>query len=362
MMRKFRRLHWFFQVIIPVSILVLISFFLAFIAPQMLPTNKITSGERYGIIFQNEQWSGDIRIVGDVYTMPGVTITIDPGTHINVAKKGDVFNLDFTPSHLKSGINTGPDTPEVKSGEPFFDEGQKISMQFAHLFVWGTSDRPVVWSSPDHPGSSYDINNIVVNDGEIHFVQFSNYRKLQITGSVIVKNSSFTNTSTCALCVVRGNPTIEWNTFSKNMREDIYVHFASPMIKHNSFNESEEGIFIDGDGRNTVVLTDNKFYLPGKTAVKINLGEEGGVITRNTFLNGDIFLPCNSNVRLSQNVIRGNVFFYQLQGCNGNYTLDANYWEMVDKPEKVLQARVKGTTPTFQVFMPYILTKPPFAY
>ena len=48
------------------------------------------SKPKFGEITRNTSWKGEISVIGDIRVMEGVTLTVEPGTTINIAVGGDV--------------------------------------------------------------------------------------------------------------------------------------------------------------------------------------------------------------------------------------------------------------------------------
>ena len=189
--KKIFEIHWFIPIISAFVFLVVWIVFVAFDLPRVLPTASVSGGEVYGIIFRNQVWQGNIIISGDLITLPGVLVTILPGTNITVLKSGDKFNLDFSLQHTKDGVNTELVNHGVENGEPFLNEREKIHIRIHNIYVQGNIGKPVRINSADPMGSPYDINEIEFDNGEMNFLELSNYRKLEIGPNVIVKNSIF---------------------------------------------------------------------------------------------------------------------------------------------------------------------------
>lgn len=352
-------MHWFFKSILVFSTLILSWLVLAFILPEILPTKNISNTKIYGLIIQKQIWQGEINVIGDLITVPGATVTLKPGTHVSVSRNNDRSNFDLLPAHLKSGINNNGEDHGVKKGEPFWDEKNKIQLRFSALFAEGNAKNKITISSDDPKGSPYDINLISISRGQINYVQFSNYRKLLIGSNVSVLNNEFLNTGDCAICVDKGGPKIENNTFKSSVREYIVVGVASPIISKNRFLESSgDGLLFHGIALTNVIVSDNYFQIPSKKAIKVIAVNEGGVITRNLFSTGDIELPCNSKVKLVNNSIYTKLIFSNIGNCEGIFTIDENYWDIKDK-DSILKSRIVGLSEKYKVELSKVLMKTP---
>ena len=112
--------HWFINLSLAAIALILLTLFVFYIIPRILPETKFSNTKRNGIIFQDEVWSGVITITGDIWSVPGAKVTVVPGTKILVSRQ-DNFNLNFSPWDLRSGMNLGKESFGVKNGELFRD-------------------------------------------------------------------------------------------------------------------------------------------------------------------------------------------------------------------------------------------------
>lgn len=359
MLFKLISLHWFLKTMFIISLIFLGWLFIAVILPLILPAKIIKDSEVSGVIIQSEIWQGEIRVVGDLVTAPSTKITVMPGTKVFISKTGDKFNLDFNIEHQKIGINTGKDLVDVRHGEPFWDEKEKVQLHFYNLEVEGNARSRVVFSSGSGDGSPYDINLIEVKNGQINYADFSNYRRLEIGRQVKITNSSFENTGECAICVSKGKPSIVQNTFKVNQRSYIDVGDGAPDISKNQFWDSlGDGIVYNGGISAVVKVSDNFFQMPAKNTIKILSFDEGGFISGNFFSSGNITLSCGSKIRLEQNVIKIKVIFSNTSDCSGEYVIGANYWEIND-PKSVLDSRIVGKSGQFKVVIPVVLQMAP---
>ena len=172
------KLHWFFKFLIVTATLIFLGLSFYFGLPRVLPTQNVKDSEVYGLILSDQVWSGEIRVIGDIFSPTNSTVIVLPGTKIIVAIKGDKSNMDFLPWHRKSGINTGPFTKGVNHSEPFWDEAQKIQIHLNELRVFGNFASPVSFSSDSDNPSAYDFNVLSIRGGKINNGIFSNYRRL----------------------------------------------------------------------------------------------------------------------------------------------------------------------------------------
>lgn len=352
-----KRLHWFFKAWTLIFLIFLIWFSITSLLPKMLSTKEVT-GEIRGIIFQNQIWKGKITVTGDLITLPNVHIEIESGTQIFINNNGDKNNFDLLPWHLKHGINTGPDYHGILTGEPFWDEKEKVQIHISNLIADGTKQQIIITSSSEQ-GSPYDVNLIKISNGEISNVNFSNYRRLEIGPDVKIINSSFETTSECAICILSGSPLISGNTFKNSKRDYLNIIGASPLIKGNKFFESEgDGILVEASKDDVIRLSKNTFQMPSRKVVKILSSEGIGDISYNNFILGDIELPCSSKLKIYNNLIKVKISFRNIGNCSGEYILGENYWE-IENSQDILNARISGTSEKFKVKIPEILKSLP---
>lgn len=353
-----KKLHWFFKVCLLMLFVLMIWFSLTLLSPRILPIKK-ASGEIRGIIFQNQLWYGNIYITGDLITLPNVQIDVKAGTKIFINKNGDKNNFDLFPWHLKNGININEKYHGILTGEPFWDEKEKIQIHFSQLNAKGTDVAPIIFTSAGENGSPYDINLINIQDGELENVEFSNYRRLEIGPEVKLIKSNFENSGDCAVCISRGSPLVLNNTFKRGRSNYIKIISSDPVIKGNRFLESEgDGILIESSVESSIRIFENIFQMPSRRAIKVESAGVRADIFENNFILGDIQLPCNNNVRLFNNLIKVNIVFVSFGGCSGEYTISSNYWEIMSSKD-ILNARISGESDKFKVKIPRILKTPP---
>lgn len=355
---RFKKMHWFLKLFTIFFVLGLF-FTICIILNNILPTEVIKDKEIRGLIFENQIWQGDVWIAGDLIALPTTTITITPGTRVFIARQNDKNNFDFLPWHLKNGVNVGLADHGVLRGEPFWDEGQKVQVRLWNVIAKGNSQNPIVISSDSPFGSPFDINLIRIQLGNFENVSVSNYRRLEIGPDVLIKNSSFKNTGECAICISRGMPSIEGNSFEQSQRFYINVNLASPFINENKFLSSDgDGIFYAGINQSEIKIKKNIFNMPNKKAIVVNVGNIGGSIEQNLFNTGDLEIPCNGKINFISNNIKSRIIFKSSESCKGEYPIGANFWDTTDI-NLVRATKFIGLTKDFKVNVPFILEKSP---
>lgn len=356
-------LHWFIRFLLIVGILTAIWFFVSEVAPRILPEKYVRNTNRWGIIFRNERWSGEVHVKGDIWAMPGTTVTIEPGTKVLVAESHDKFNLNLAPWYWKSGLNTGEGKFGVRNGELFWDERQKIHLDFGKLLAIGTKEQPII-IRPDinREASPYDFNGITIHQGVLSNVSISNYRKLAIKGAVNIQDSVLKNSADCSICVEYSNPSVFNNTFDSTIRQYIFIVGGNPQITNNTFLSSPKGkgIVVDPQISGVPIISNNNFEI-GPIALEFLSGseEKGGTVSYNIFSgNSMIQIPCDSRVQITQNDIKGLVSLASSGNCVGVMTLGPNYWQSPDI-KGILREKIIGKEASFKVLLPQVLTNPP---
>lgn len=355
------RPHWFIRLSLLVIFLALLWVFVGFILPRLLPVASVSNTSKSGFIFRREEWSGEIKVKGDIWAFPGTTVSVKPGSQILVSKEGDNFNLHWVPWELRSGLNTGNERLGVKNGELYFDERQKIQIHLAKFFVWGTKEQPVeIRSDETRPGSPYDFNVIQMDEGILSNVTMSNYRKFLVGDKVTIRESEFKTVGECAICVEYVSPSILKNTFKGALRTNILVVGGSPKINDNLFAGVGEGITVNPKRFGAPVIYHNNFEVEG-VALRFLTGSEkvGGAVALNDFAGPSaITIPCDSRVKFVQNFIKGVLRLAPSGNCVGSMVLGPNYWLSGDR-QAILREKIVGREQRFEVLLPSVLQSSP---
>lgn len=329
--------------------------------PRILPVDLVSNTSKSGLIFRREEWSGEIKVKGDIWAMPGTTVSVKPGSKILVVKEGDSFNLHWMPWELRSGLNTGEESFGVDNGELYWDERQKIQIHLSKFFVWGTKEQPVeIRSEETRPGSPYDFNVIKMDEGILSNVRMSNYRKFIVGDKVTIRESEFKNVGECAVCAEYVSPSIFKNSFEGTLRTNILVIGGSPKINDNLFTGSGEGITVDPKKIGAPIIYHNNFEL-GAVALKFLTGSEtvGGAVALNDFSGPSaITIPCDSKVKFVQNQIKGVLKLAPSGNCGGSLVLGPNYWLSKDR-QAILREKIVGREQRFEVLLPSVLQSSP---
>jgi hypothetical protein len=299
--------------------------------------------EKYGIIDQDETWSGTIYIAGDIEVKEGVTLTIMPGTAILVAANSDKNNLfghwecegidDFD---MLQGINDQWENKcGVHRGEPFRDEGNHISIKvFGTLLAVGEPNNRITIKSDAVDPKIYDWNRLEFGNGILSYTIMEYYRILETRegGSAEVSNNVLRNIGECGVCANSSNARIISNEISYAGHELIDMHLNSPTIKNNTLGPNPEhaGIIIDGGNP---LIKNNDMIGGGVHFIDVEGISSNTNITYNTFEEeAQIILGC-SQATIEQNNILSYVSADGI-GCKTN-SIDAthNYWGTTNEDE-----------------------------
>lgn len=354
------QIHWFFKVLIVFTACFLLWVIFYYGIPRIIPAQRVETAEVYGLIFSDQIWGGEIRIIGDIYSPTNSKVTVLPGTKILVAITGDKSNMDLLPWHHKSGVNTGELIKGVRNGEPFWDETEKIQIHLNNLQILGEPGNPVTFTSDSNDPSPYDFNVLKIKSGNITHAAFSNYRRFEAGSDVVIKSSVFKNTGECSLCFETGQPKIDNNNFEDSFRESIWIQKASPEITNNLFiNLKGQGIKIDAKRLSVPQITNNLFEMPQGVALNFISGGqiEDALISRNIFSgNSQIKIACDTKLKIRDNVILGSVSFSN--GCNDSFTFGPNFWGTLD-PRIIMSEKILNKYDKFDIRIPNVLLTPP---
>jgi hypothetical protein len=354
-------MHWFFYFLIGVFLFGWLYLVFAYGIAFIMPSKNVANAAISGLLVRNQIWEGEIEIVGDIMTTPGTKVTIKPGTIVKIQPIGDKFNFHFWPWQLRSGINTGESYHGINTNEPFLDEREKIQVNFSHLEAIGTKQQPIYFRSASVNPSRYDINLISVKHGIIASTMLSHYRRLEIANDVSVRDSVLREVGECAVCIKYGQPSVINNIFEQALRQSVWVEGGNPRIVDNLFsNLNGQGVVVDPMRLGSPVISNNVFEMPGREALVLLTGLETnpGEVQLNRFSGNSVLkIACDSQIKLSQNSILGQVSFIG-NGCGGEYTFGPNFWSVNDV-RTILQERILNKDKEFTIKIPTVLTVPP---
>jgi len=227
------------------------------IIPEEEGPKKVSNTARKGIVFEDEIWSGQIDITGDILIEEGVTLTIFPGTQVIISASKDIQNLfghwecdGIKDYDLLSGKKEeGSESCGIHKGEPYRDEANHISIIIrGTLKAIGTEDNRIVLKSDSLNPTIYDWNRLEIHNGILSYVNIENYRILETKGDdVEISHNNLKNIGECGICA-NSKAKILFNTISYAGHELIDMHNSSPIIRNNYLgpNSDRSCITIDG--------------------------------------------------------------------------------------------------------------------
>lgn len=217
-------------VLLIVVLIILIGGYFVFNKPDG-EVKMISDTSVSGVIDQDEVWSGNISVTGDVEVEKGVTLTILPGTIVTVS----AFNDD-----QHKGNDHPHDPPFPK--DPDRKETQSTVIQINGILnASGTADKKIVFTS-DKKQTTYDWDGLYIAHGRLEYalVEYARYNNIQESSDVVISNSIFRNSLEDCLGIGHARP-------------------VSPQILNNEFyNCGHEG--IDNAG-GSAIIKGNYFHL-----------------------------------------------------------------------------------------------------
>jgi len=156
-----------------------------------------------GIISRDTVWSGEVRIDQDILVLPGVTLKIQPGTH--------VF---FIPTK----------NPRI---EPRFLFTYHELLVQGHLLAQGTLEAPIVFTSAGKTPKMKDWAGIILDNHK--------------SKDSVIQNCRIEYAQVGIYCI-RSSPNIAQNNFKHNETAIIAQKGARPRIKGNTISSGKIGI------------------------------------------------------------------------------------------------------------------------
>ncbi len=221
---------------------------------EILPccgNNKCETGETYeectddcvksGVLNKDETWGGTIHVTGDIDVNPDVTLTILPGTVIEVA--------------LTDDQNKGSDEPQTDiyfPKDPPFYHNEKITITIhGTLNAVGTSDNRIIFTSASENPTTYDWWGIDIFHGRLEYaiVEYGQGNiGIQHSSDVVIANNIIRNSLGCCICIGHSNqvsPQILNNEIYNCGHETIDYAGGSALIKGNYFHSENPEIQPD---------------------------------------------------------------------------------------------------------------------
>ena len=201
---------------------------------------KIYNQNISGKIKQDQIWSGIIHVTGDVEVEEGVTLTILPGTVVEVAAFSD---------DQHGGIDHPHDPNFPKDPDRVETQSTKISV-WGTLNAIGTPDNRIIFTSKSETPTTYDWDGLHISHGRLEYaiVEYARYNNFQESSDVIVANNIIRNILECCICIGHSkpiSPQILNNDIYNCGHEGIDNAGGSPLIKGNYFHRENPEIQPD---------------------------------------------------------------------------------------------------------------------
>jgi hypothetical protein len=211
-----------------------------------------------GIMLQDETWSGEIYITGDIFVPSHITLTIMPGTTVYIAANQDDQNSGG--EHILDEITT--DDP---SAYPNYTKNHINILVQGELVAVGTAEEKITFTSDSKDPQHTDWDGITIKGGSGEMkhciVEYSH------TGPAVHDTSNFT-ISHCTiqhifwggLHAFSGSPVFEYNYLNDFGHEALDTHKASPIIKNNYISHARSGFvfnYYDLDSGEPIIFENN---------------------------------------------------------------------------------------------------------
>ena len=183
-----------------------------------------------GVINEDEVWGGKIHVTGDVWVKEGATLTILPGTVIEVAAMSDD----------QHGGEDKPHDPPFPKDPDRTETNSTMILIFGILNASGTPDNMIVFTSDSDEPTTYDWDGLSINHGKLEYaiVEYARYNNFQESSDVVVANSIIRNSLECCICIGHSkliSPQILNNDIYNCGHEGIDYAGGSAIIKGNYF-------------------------------------------------------------------------------------------------------------------------------
>ncbi len=216
--------------------------------------NQNISGE----IREDQIWSGNIYVTGDITVIDGVNLTILPGTVIEVALTDDQ-NHFFGSDQPITDIYFPKDPP--------FYEKQKITIAIHGILnATGTPDNKIIFTSESENPTTYDWHGLYISHGRLEYalVEYAQGNiGIQHGSDVVLSNNIIRNSLTCCICIGHSNqlsPQILNNDVYNCGHEGIDYVGGSALIKGNYFHSENPEIQPDPlRGENGIIVYENAY-------------------------------------------------------------------------------------------------------
>ncbi len=231
-----KRLIFIITLLVSIFIIILM---VGYIQQEKSPV-KIHNQNISGEIKQDQIWSGTIHVTGDIEVEEEVTLTILPGTVVEVTAFSD---------DQHSGIDQPHDPPFPKDPDRIETRSTKIIIR-GTLNAIGTPSDKIIFTSDSKNPTTYDWDGLHISQGRLEYiiVEYARYNNIQESSDVIINNSIFRNILECCICIGHSEPVspqIVNNDIYNCGHEGIDYAGGSALIKGNHFHRENPEIQPD---------------------------------------------------------------------------------------------------------------------
>ncbi len=245
-------------------LLLLLSFLFSLQALSVKVEGSITTS---GILFQDEVWSGEVHVTGDVVIPEGITVTVRAGTTITFMPNGsdndvkipvlDILGIDKCNLIVKGDLRIeGKKGNEVVIGGFLHDLDKQTAITWGGIIFEGTNiDSIIEYSEITHADvavictgfSIPRITNNTIADNDVGIMTFD------LSSPRVTSNRIHNNTLWSISCYDYSFPMINYNII-ENSEVGIGCEDSSlPIIQYNTFGSNSVDILIQGDSNPTEV-------------------------------------------------------------------------------------------------------------
>ncbi|MFH1424196.1 MAG: right-handed parallel beta-helix repeat-containing protein [archaeon] len=233
-----------------------------------------------GVLNKDDVWGGTIHVTGDINVIEGATLTILPGTIIEVAAMSD---------DQHGGVDHPHDPPFPKDPDRIETKSTRI-MIAGTLNASGTQDNKILFTSDSDTPTTYDWDGLSINHGKLEYaiVEYSRYNNFQESSDVVLANSIIRNSLECCICIGHNkpiSPQILNNEIYNCGHEGIDYAGGSSLIKGNYFHLGDRSLQPDPDrGGVGIVIYKNAYPVVEENVIE---GQYAGVYLNQNFLYGE---------------------------------------------------------------------------
>jgi len=205
---------------------------------------EITSANKSGTILIDEVWSGTIHVTGDIHVPHGVTLTIVPGTVVQVQANYDDTGIGG--EHIideATNIDPSATSEYTKSHISFNIRGTLIAVGRSEKKIIFTSDADSPYNT-DWDGMTFESTS----SGELKYCIIEWVHTgpaLHGTDDVKISHSEIRHTFWGGLHAFQNSPVFEYNVLDDIGHEAFDTHKASPIIRFNNISHTRTALVFN---------------------------------------------------------------------------------------------------------------------